>query len=183
MAGGMVMEKGIIVFRSKYGAARKYARWLQEATGFSCVEVRDARPGDMAEYETIVFCGGIYASGIAGLSFLKKHIDKCSDKKVVIVCVGASPYDEGALEELRARNLTGRLQGIPLFYGRGVFDEDKMGFIDRALCKMLRKSVEKKDPDTYAPWERALVRSAGHGGDWTDRRYLRPLLNYLGVNG
>ena len=175
----MVMEKGIIVFRSKYGAARKYARWLQEATGFSCVEVRDARPGDMAEYETIVFCGGIYASGIAGLSFLKKNIDKWTDKKVAILCVGASPYDKGAFEEVRAHNLTGSLQGVPLFYGRGAFDESKMGLIDRTLCKMLRKSVAKKDPDAYEPWERAIMRSMVHGNDWTDKVYLRPLLDYI----
>ena len=179
MAGGMVMEKGIIVFRSKYGAARKYARWLQEATGFSCVEVRDARPGDMAEYETIVFCGGIYASGIARLSFLKKNIDKWTDKKVAILCVGASPYDKGAFEEVRAHNLTGSLQGVPLFYGRGAFDESKMGLIDRTLCKMLRKSVAKKDPDAYEPWERAIMSSMGHGNDWTDKVYLRPLLDYI----
>ena len=179
----MAMQKGIIVYRSKYGATAKYAQWLHEATGFPCVEVRDAKPDVMQKCETIVFCGGIYAHGIAGISYLRKHIDRWPGKKVAILCVGASPYDEGAFEEVRARNLTGSLQGIPLFYGRGAFDEDNMGFIDRTLCKMLRKHVEKKDPDTYEPWERALACSAGCGSDWTDRTYLRPLLSYLGVDG
>lgn len=28
------MKKGVILYRSKYGATKKYASWLEEATGF-----------------------------------------------------------------------------------------------------------------------------------------------------
>lgn len=37
----------------------------------------------------------------------------------------------------------------------------------------------EKDPDTYESWERALVSAVGHGCDWTDEKYLRPLLGYI----
>ena len=29
--------KGIIIYKSKYGATKKYAEWISEATGFPCV--------------------------------------------------------------------------------------------------------------------------------------------------
>lgn len=173
------MTKGIIVYQSKYGATKKYAEWLQVMTNFQCIEISKAVVNEVAQYETIILCGGVYASGIAGLSFLKKNIDKLKNKKLAILCVGASPYDEKAFTEIKARNLTGDLRDIPLFYGRGAWDESKMKFLDRTLCKMLQKSVVKKDPSTYEPWMNALMCAVGQTCDWTDKKYLIPLMDYL----
>lgn len=173
------MEKGIIIYQSKYGATKKYAEWLCQITGFECVETPKASISEVMNYEIVLLCGGIYASGIAGLPFLKKNIDKLRNKKIATFCVGASPYDENAFAEIKARNLTGDLKEIPLFYGRGTWDEDKMNFMDRTLCKILQKSVAKKNPDTYEPWMKALMCAAGQSCDWTDKKYLSPLLDYL----
>ena len=54
-----------------------------------------------------------------------------------------------------------------------------MSFKDRVLCGALKKAISKKDPDTYEPWMKALM-SVGEGNyDWTDRKYLEPILDYL----
>ena len=101
------MKQGIIIYQSKYGATKKYAGWLQDMTDYQCVETPKAVINEVEQYETIILCGGIYASGIAGLSFLKKNIDRLKDKRIIILCVGASPYDESALAGIKAHNLTG----------------------------------------------------------------------------
>ena len=62
---------GIILYQSKYGATKKYADWLSEATQFPCVETKKANIAQVKAYDVIILGGGIYASGIAGLSFLK----------------------------------------------------------------------------------------------------------------
>ena len=56
------MKKGIIVYQSKYGAAKKYAEWLQGMINFYCVEISKVTADEMMPYETVIFCGGIYAS-------------------------------------------------------------------------------------------------------------------------
>lgn len=173
------MKKGMIIYRSKYGAARKYAGWLQEMTGFACVEASKAAAEEAAQCETVVLCGGIYASGIAGLSFLRKNISKLKDGKLAVLCVGASPYDDGAFEEIRKHNLKNDLKDIPLFYARGAWNESAMTWKDRTLCRLLQKSVAKKDPDTYEPWMKALMCAVGQTCDWTDKKYLDPLMEYL----
>lgn len=173
------MEKGIIIYQSKYGASKKYAGWLREMTGFDLVEAPKAVLHAVMQYETVIFCGGIYASGIAGLAFLKKNIEKLKGKRIAVFCVGASPYDKSAFEQIKAHNLTGDLKQIPTFYGRGAWDESKMTLKDKTLCRLLQKAVAKKDPDTCEPWMKALLCSAGQTCDWTDKKYLVPLLDDL----
>ena len=65
------MGKGLIIYQSKYGTAKKYAMWLAEATGFDVVETPKADSRALKEYDRIILCGSIYASGIAGISFLR----------------------------------------------------------------------------------------------------------------
>lgn len=173
------MKNGIVIYKSKYGATKKYANWLAEVTGYDCMETPKATFNLVSPYKTIVLCGGIYASGIAGLSFLKKHFRDLKGKKIVVFCVGASPYDEKAFNEIKKHNLKDELSGIPLFYGRGAWDESCMSFKDRTLCKMLHKAIAKKDPNTYEPWMKALMCAAGKPCDWTDRKYLISIQNYL----
>ena len=54
-----------------------------------------------------------------------------------------------------------------------------MSFTDRTLCKMLQKSVAKKDPSAYEPWMTALMCAVGQKCDWTDKKYLEPLIRYI----
>lgn len=172
---------GVILYQSKYGATKKYAQWLAEVTGFPCTETKKADIRQVVAYDTVILGGGIYASGIAGLSFLRKHCDKLKDKKIIVFCVGASPYDEKAINEIIQHNLKDDLADLPLFYCRGAWDEEAMGFTDRTLCKMLQKAVAKQDPSTYEPWMAALLSAVGQQCDWTDQKYLEPILTELGL--
>ena len=173
------MKKGIVLYQSKYGATKKYAEWLAGKTGFDCVEHKKAEAWQVAEYETVVLGGGIYASGIAGLSFLRKNWERLREKKLAVFAVGAAPYDEAAFAAVCGQNLRGELAEIPCFYCRGGWDPEKMSLVDRTLCKMLRKAVAKKDPATLEPWEKALCEAGDSACDWTDHWYLEPLVRYL----
>ena len=64
---------GIILYKSKYGSTKKYAGWLANETGFELVETDKADIHRVCQYDTIILGGGVYASGIAGISFLKKN--------------------------------------------------------------------------------------------------------------
>lgn len=173
--------KGIILYQSKYGATKKYADWLAETTNYDCMETKQASVQTVAGYDVIVLAGGVYASGIAGLSFLKKHIRELGQKRIAVFCVGASPFDECAFKQIYAHNFKDSLKGIPCYYGRGAWNESAMSFKDKTLCKMLQKAVSKKDPAAYEPWEKALMCAVGQACDWTDRAYLQPLLEWIGM--
>ena len=172
--------KGIILYTSKYGATKKYADWLAEETGFSCIETKKAKVKELANYDVIILGGGIYAFSIAGLSFIKKNIDALGGKKLAVFCCGASPYEEQAFKEIKKHNMRGSISEVPLFYCRGAWDMEAMTPMHRTMCKMLRKSVSKKDPDEYEVWEKALMAAGDNKCDWTDKEYLKPLLEFIG---
>ncbi len=173
------MNKTIILYKSKYGATKKYVNWLVEELQCKYLETSRAKIDSVKKYDTIILCGGIYASGIAGLQFLKKNHEQLADKKVAVFCVGASPFEEEAYEAIKTHNFKEALQHIPLFYARGAWDENAMTFADRTLCKMLQKAVSKKDPETYEVWEKALMCSVGQKCDWTDKNNLKELIEYV----
>lgn len=173
------MKKGLVLYKSKYGATRKYAAMLKEELSCDICEVRNCSEFELEKRDWIIFAGGIYASGIAGLDVLKKNYKLLENKKLAIFCVGASPFEQKAFEEIKAHNLKGELKNIPIFYGRGAWDEDRMNWKDRTLCKMLQKAISKKTPDSCEPWMKALLSSTGQKCDWTDKSYLIPLLDYI----
>ena len=173
------MSRGIILYQSKYGATKKYVDWLVEETGYDCIETKDAKVANLQNYDVIILGGGVYASGIAGLQFIKKNIGRLGNKKIVVFAIGASPYDEKAIMQIRKMHFKDELRNIPLFYCRGAWDEEKMKFTDRTLCKMLQKVVAKQNPDEYEPWQKALMCAAGQKCDWTDKAYLEALLKYI----
>ena len=171
--------KGIILYTSKYGATRRYAEWLAAETGFDCVETKKAKIEDVMQYDAVILGGGIYASGISGLSFLKKNIGKLQGKKVIVFCDGASPFDEKAFQQIIDHNLKGDLSGLPCFYCRGAWDMDRMSFADRNLCRLLQKAVAKKKTGDLEVWEKALMEAGSKKCDWTDKAYIEPILAAL----
>ena len=170
---------GIILYQSKYGSTKKYADWISEETGFPCVETKKAVISDVLKYDTIVLGGGLYASGIAGLSFLKKNIKQLSNKKLIVFCCCASPYDENGFQQIRLHNMKETLSNIPVFYCRGAWDMYAMSLRDRLLCNLLRKSVAKKDPADYEIWEKALMAAGDKKCDWTDKKYIEPIIECI----
>ena len=173
------MSKGIILYQSKYGSTKKYVDWLVEETGYDYIETKKAKVTDVVNYDVIILGGGVYASGIAGLSFFKKNIRSLENKKIAVFAVGASPYDEKAINQIRDLHFKDVLSDIKLFYCRGAWDEEKMKFMDRMLCKLLQKAVSKQNPENFEPWQTALMSSVGQKCDWTDKTYLEPLLDYI----
>ena len=63
------MNTGIVLCRSKYGAARRYADWVAQETGFFLADLDKGEKPDLSPYGAVVLCGGVYASSVGGVSF------------------------------------------------------------------------------------------------------------------
>lgn len=173
----------IVLYKSKYGSAKQYAEWIAEALDCKMAETGSVGVDELADCDCILIGGGIYAGGVKGLKWLKKNYSRLSGKRIAVFAVGASPYNKEDEEEAAQTNLQGELAGLPFFYLRGKWDEASMSVIDRKLCNMLKKSVEKKPKEELVGWEKALLEATakGSGGsiDWTDKERLHDLLEWV----
>ncbi len=175
---------GIILCRSKYGASAKYAEWLSQETGFKVIDTKKADVNEVAKYDNIVLGGGVYAASVSGISFLRKNYGALKGRNIYVFCCGVAPdNDEEMLGILKERNLSGELADIPFFYYRGVWDLDSLNFADKAMCKLLIKSLEKKDPAEVKQWDRPLLEVKDKKGDWTDKKYLTSLIELIRSKG
>lgn len=177
----MSIRKILVLYKSKYGATKRYVDMLRSKVSCDIIDLNNPHKIVFKNYDTIILTGGIYAAGIAGISFLRKNYNLIKDKKVAILSVGASPYDEKAIEEMKAKNLKENLKNIPVFYARGAWDESKMDLKDKLMCKMLERVIKKKDPSTYEPWMKAFADSIGKQCDWVSEESIEPLIDYINL--
>lgn len=173
------MNKILVLYKSKYGATREYVEMLKNEIACDVYEIDKYKLQDINQYELIIFAGGIYASGISVMKYIKRNIKKLKDINLIIFAVGASPYDKKAFQDVIEHNLKDISLNIPVFYGRGSYDEDIMNFKDRTLCQLLKKSLSKKDPSTFEPWMKALFEADGKSSNWINKTYLKPVLEYV----
>ncbi|MGV2687121.1 flavodoxin, partial [Clostridium perfringens] len=110
------MSKVAVIYKSKFGATKKYAEWLSEDIEADPYSQDKCKIEILDDYDTIIYGGGIYGSRIAGLSLIKKNYNKLKNKNIIVFMVGASPYDEKAYIQLKEHNFSDELKNIKLFY-------------------------------------------------------------------
>lgn len=54
----------------------------------------------LATYDTVIYGGGLYASGINGVKLITKNLDKLKNKKVIVFATGATPTRQETTTEM-----------------------------------------------------------------------------------
>lgn len=172
------MQKTIVVYKSKYGSTEKYAKWISEETQADIFKAKEVNVEKLKEYDTIVYCGGLYAGGILGFSLIKNNFSKLCDKKLIIVAVGATLKKEDASEEVKNHNLPEEMKDRVLFFLlRGGLNYKKMNIIDRLLMFLLVKSIKKKKTEELDKDSTGIIASYGKVVDFTNKKSITPIVN------
>ena len=156
---------GIILYGSRYGAARQYAQALKERTGLPAVSYAEVR--DFGPFDTIVYVGGLYAGKTTGLAKTARRLPTDHPFRLLVATVGlADPANEDNLLSIReslAKELSPgifvRTAHVPL---RGAIDYQALSTKHRltertadtqALLDSYGNAVSFIDFDTLAPIE------------------------------
>ena len=149
----------VVIYKSKTGHTKKYAKMLSEELNFTCYSYKDAKVNDNDE---VIFLSYIYASKIMGLSkILKKYNVK------VIIAVGAMPYSKDYLNTLKdANNIK-----LPFFYLRGGIDYNKLNLFFKKFLPIISKDIAKDDKE--------LLNLFKNGGDFVSKDNLKDIFVFL----
>jgi len=169
------MSKVAVVYRSKSGFTQKYAQWIAQATGADLLPAKGVRVADLMAYDTVVYGGALYATGINGVRLITQNFDQLKGKKLIVFTLGATPVRPEIVEQIRSANFTAEQQAhIRFFMLRGGFDKAKLTPVDKVLMALLKAKLRRvKDPDAD---QRGMLAAYSHPLDFTDEKHIAPIV-------
>ena len=168
-------QRIIVVYTSIYGSTKTYAEWIAEALDARLARVKEITPGNLGDYDTVVYGGGLYAGGIAGI----KRITQVTCKNLVIFTVGLadpattdySPVIDGLSAELR--------KNARFFHLRGGIDYKRLGLLHKAMMAIKKREIIKKTASELTGEEKLLLETYGSQTNFCDKDSIKPLVDYV----
>jgi menaquinone-dependent protoporphyrinogen IX oxidase len=174
------MSNTIVIYKSKYGSAKQYAKWLAEELDADIAECSPQAFANIEKYDTVIYGGSLYAVGILGFALFKENFYKITADKIVVFTVGASPAWEEAVAEVRENNFPQEMRDkIMHVHLRGGFDYKGLNFIDKILMALLKLKIKCKPESKRTPDERGMLGSYSGSHDWKSKSALHPILDYV----
>ena len=189
--------KIIVVYKSKYGTAEQYAKWIAEELNCDVKEMGEIKARDLDAYDGIIFGGGVHAGGIEGFDTFRKWLKPVlSDayfasfdegvnfrqdwykpsKKIIIFAVGINVQNFDARAELRNVNFDKKwLRHVTCYFLDGKYEPEKVQGADKLVMKFTTKLLNDKGLNMNAD-ERQLLDRINNGCDLVDRSQIEPIL-------
>lgn len=182
--GEIFMDKTVVIFESKYGSTKQYANWIAETLSCPLSERKAFRPQDFAQYETIIYGGGLYAGGVSGINLLIQNWNLICRKRIVLFTCGiADPNDPENVSHIRSslsKSLPPEMmERIHIFHLRGGINYPRLSLVHRAMMFMLRKMMLKKRLDSLRQEDRLFLDTYGKSIDFTNQESIQPLINFV----
>lgn len=170
--------KTIVIYNSQTGFTKRYAEWIAAAAGADCLPLAEAKKKDMSAYEAIVFGGWACAGSISKLGWFKDNIERWSDKKLIVFCVGASSMESPEIAKALEQHFNEpKLEQTSVFYCPGGLAYEKMSASSRLMMKMFVKMLKAKKNKTKDDEEQIRWLSSSY--DISDQKYIEPILACL----
>ena len=170
------MKRVAVVYKSRYGSAKKYGQWLGAGLGADFFDLSQVGAGQLEAYDWVVFGGGLYAGTIKGLHrFLKLR-----SRNISIFTVGLYDPEIIDYEPIRKKNFSTRqLAEIRVFHLPGYCDYQQLSLPHKTMIFTMKKVLAKKPADELSAEERVLLASYGVETDLMDEKALEPMLDFL----
>ena len=170
----------IVIYKTKYGATKKYAEWIAEELACEALDAKSIKIDDILKYDTIVYGGGLYAEIINGVHILTKNMDKLQGKKIAVFTTGLTPtdcrdyYDKMVIEK---NFKDGVPENVKVFNYVGKMILDELSLVHRTALKTLKKIMQGKENPT--DMEKLLIELCDADGDFCDREAIGELIEYV----
>ncbi|MDL2311021.1 flavodoxin domain-containing protein, partial [Peptostreptococcaceae bacterium OttesenSCG-928-C18] len=128
-------------------------------------------------YDTVIYGGGLYASGIHGLKKLKNY----KIENLIIFTVGLSnPETTDYTEIITLNKRYIHSENIKFFHLRGEIDYSNLNFIDRLLMAMVKKvRIDKKKKTELTEEEKYMLDTYNKCVNFTNKESITPIINYI----
>jgi menaquinone-dependent protoporphyrinogen IX oxidase len=138
--------KGIVIYKSKYGATRLYAQWIAARTGLAIRTIDTVSMELLRKAEVVILGSSVYIGKLLIRSWIRKHANVLKDKQLFIFVVCGTPVSDGEkIGAIVAKNLPGELiKKLQVFFLPGSLHPEKLSLLDKLLLRMGARL--EKDP-------------------------------------
>ncbi|MCL2399720.1 MAG: flavodoxin domain-containing protein [Defluviitaleaceae bacterium] len=171
------MTKNVaVIYKTQYGTTKKYAEWIAEALDADIFETAKISPAQLMFYDVVVYGGGLYAGGIAGVKLVTKN--PC--KNLVVFSVGlADPVTTDFSDILKENFTQEQLSSIKVFHLRGGMEYGKLGLIHKGIMSVVRRQAAKKDEAELTSDDKMFLETYGNHVDFVDQNTINPIVDYV----
>lgn len=161
-------NKIAVIYKSRYGATKRYAGWIALKLGADLYEVSDIRKKDLNEYETIIYGGPLYSEKIKGIKFVINNYEYLKNKNIKLFMVGIENYDDIYIQSILKNNIPEEiLKNIDTFYFKGKLNYKELSIKDRIFISFLKSSI----------FEKINSNEIDESIDFIDKKYIEIILN------
>ena len=170
--------KILVVYKSKTGFTKKYAQWIARDLSADIHEYASVDKKMLGKYDIIIYGGSLYAVGINGKKLITQNLDILKNKKVIVFAVGASPYREEIINEIRDNNFSKEEQKtIQFYYLRGGFHYHRLPLFDKILMNLLQLKLKWKK--VLTPDEKGMLSAFKMPVDFTRKQNIQEIINHV----
>lgn len=178
------MSKIAVIYKSKYGATKKYAEWIAKALSADLFERKEIHQNNLNQYDTIIYGGGLYAGGISGINFITKNFEKIQNKNLVVFSCGlADPTNDVNIKNIQKgldKVFSPEMKKkITCFHLRGGMDYTRLSLVHKSMMAMLCKMIAKKEQESLTVEEKEMLETYGKIVDFADENTIEPLVSFV----
>lgn len=144
------MKKGIIIYYSRYGAAKQYALWASEMLNIKALNGKLISEQNFEDFDYVIVVTSLYMGNFLAKEHLEKFAAELKSKKLFLLLVGATnPSEKERIELMFEMNIPVELaQNCIKYYVQGKSIHSELSFKDRLLLKI--GAMFTKDPKEKA---------------------------------
>lgn len=178
------MENKIaVIYKSKYGATKRYAGWISLKLDADLYEVSDIVKKDLKAYDTIIYGGPLYIGKIKGIKFITNNYEYIKEKNVCVFMVGMREFNDEYINFTLENNIPKEItDNIKIFYFRGKMNYQELSLKDKILMTGLRVSISNKKQSDISDDEKMILEVINKPIDYIDKKSIDILLNNVCSN-
>lgn len=171
-------EKVAVIYKSKYGATKRYAGWIALKLDADLYELSDISKNDLKKYDRIIYGGPLYRGKIKGIKFITNNYDNIKDKKISLFMVGMKSFEESYINKTLINNIDQEIiNNIDVFYFRGKLNYKELSIKDRIVIYGLREKIMDKYQQDISADEKIILEIINKPIDYIDKKSIDVLLN------
>ena len=141
--------KGVVIYKSKYGATSQYAQWISKASNLPFFEIDKLDDGQLDNNGYIIIGSSVYVGKLLIEKWLKNNLKLLLNKKIFLFVVCGTPlHKKDKLDSYITASVPAELRNVcDIYFLPGKLKIKELSLFDHFMIKMgstLAKSKEVK---------------------------------------